>query len=114
TVARHPPARGIAVAEDATQTFDRIKEPGLAAHGEIETTIAVRDDVEPRALLFADDAGDCVKVLFAKQGIAERGLEGSPGEAAVKPKRSRVGTGDGGGQNDIARDREHDGLRGCE
>ncbi len=99
------------MAADATEAFDGIEEPRLAAHGEVETAVAVRDDIEPRGFLFGDDAGDRVEILFAEQGIAERGLEGTAGEAAVKPERPRIGAGNGGGQNHIARDSEHDGLR---
>ena len=111
-VARHPAPRGVAVAADAAETFDRIEEPGLAAHGQIEAAVAVRHDIEPCGFLLGDDAGDRVEILFAEQGIAERGLERSAGQAAVKPKRSRVGARDRGGQHHIARDGEHGGLRG--
>ena len=100
------------MAADATETFDRIEEPGLAAHGQIEAAVAIGHDIEPCCFLFGDDAGDRVEILFAEQGIAERGLERSAGQAAVEPKRSRVGAGDGGGQNHVARDGEHGGLVG--
>ena len=85
------------MAANATETLDGIKEPGLAAHGQIEAAVTVRHDIEPRCFLFGDDTGDRVKILLAKQRIAERGLELSAGQAAVKPERSRVRTGDGGG-----------------
>ena len=107
TVARHPAPRGVAVATDAAETLDGIKEPGLAAHGQIEAAVAVGHDIEPCRLLLGDDAGDRVEILLAEQGLAERGLERSAGQAAIEPKRSRIGAGDGGGQNHIARDGEH-------
>ena len=100
-------ARGIAVAADAAEALDGIKKPGLAAHGEIEATVAVGHDVEACGFLLGDDAGNGVQILFAEQGIAERRLEGAAGQAPVKPKRPRVGAGDGGGQHHIARDRQH-------
>jgi len=43
-------------------------------------------------------AGDRVKILFAEQRIAERGLERSASQLG-QPERSRVGAGDGGRQN---------------
>src|SRR5262245_25034109 len=95
------------MAAHATQTLDRIEEPGLAAHGEIEATITVRHDVEPCCLLFGDDAGDRVKVLLAEQRIAERRLEGAARQAAVKPNGARVGTCNGGGQDCVAGDSVH-------
>ncbi len=100
------------MAADAAETFDRIEEPGLAAHGQIEAAVAVGHDIEPGGFLLGDDAGDRVEILLAEQRIAERGLERSAGQAAVEPKRSRVGAGDGGGQNHVARDSEHGGLVG--
>jgi hypothetical protein len=98
------------MAADATETLDWIKEPGFATHGQIETAIAVRDDIEPCCFLFGDDAGNGVEILFAKQRIAERGLERATGQAAVKPMWSRVRTSDGRGQNHVARDSQHCGL----
>ncbi len=89
-VARHPAPRGVAVAADAAEAFDWIKEPGLAAHGQIEAAVAVRDDIEPCGFLLGDDAGDRVEILLAEQGIAERGLERPAGQAAVEPMRPRV------------------------
>jgi len=100
------------VAADAAEAFDWIEEPGLAANGQVEAAVAVRHDIEPCGLLLGDDTGNRVKILFAEERIAERGLERSAGQAAVEPKRSRVGAGDGGGQDQVARDSEHGGLRG--
>src|SRR5215467_12239641 len=100
------------MAAKATQTLNRVEEPGLAAHGEVEATVTVRHDVEACSLLFSNDASDRVKVLLAEQGIAERRLEGSACQAAIKPNGSRVRTCDGGGQNHVARDSEHGCLRG--
>src|SRR5262245_17548251 len=111
TVPRHPTPRGITVAADAAETLDWIKEPRFATHGQIEAAIAVRDNIEPRRFLFGDDAGNGVEILFAKQRIDERGLERTTGQAAVKPKRSRVGASDGRGQNHVTGDSEHCGLR---
>src|SRR6202035_1544141 len=45
-VPRHPALRGAAVAMDAAQSLDRVEEPGLAADDEVETAVAVGDDVE--------------------------------------------------------------------
>ena len=55
--------------------------------------------------------GHRVKILLAEQGIPERGFERSSGQAAVKPKRPRVGARDGGGKDHVARDSEHGELR---
>src|SRR5262245_11534460 len=98
------------MAADAAETLDWIKEPGFATHGQIETAIAVRDDIEPCCFLFGNDAGNGVEILFAKQRIAERGLERTTGQAAIKPKRSRVGASDGRRQNHVTGDSEHSGL----
>src|SRR6516165_8935141 len=112
TVTRHPAPRSVAVIADPTEAFDWIKEPGLAPHREIEAAVAVRHDVEPGCFLFGDDAGHRVKILLAEQGIPERGFERSSGQAAVKPKRPRVGARDGGGKDHVARDSEYGELRG--
>ena len=100
------------MALDAAETLDRIEEPGLAADGQIEAAVAVGHDIEPGGFLLGDDAGDRVEILLAEQRIAERGLERSAVQAAVEPERPRVGAGDGGGQDHVARDGEHGGLRG--
>ena len=55
------------MAVDAAETLDRIEEPGLAAHGQIEAAVAVRHDVEPGGFLLGDDAGDRVEILLAEQ-----------------------------------------------
>ena len=111
-VARHPSARGVAVALDAAQPFDGIEEPRLAADGEIEAAVAVGHDIEPGGFLLGDDAGDRVEILLAEQQIAQRRLERPAGQAAVEPERARIGAGDGGRQDHIARDREHGGPPG--
>ena len=95
------------MAFDAAETFDGIEEPRLAADGEIEAAVAVGHDIEPGGFLLGDDAGDRIEILFAEQRIAQRRLERPAVEAAVEPERPRVGAGDGGGQDHVARDGEH-------
>ena len=70
----HPPLRGAAVALNAAQSLDRIEKPRLAADREVEAAIAVGHDVEAAGFLRIDDRRDCVEVLLAEQGVAERRL----------------------------------------
>jgi hypothetical protein len=84
-MAGHPAARGVAMALDPAEALDRIEEPRLAAHRQVEAAVAVGHDVEPGRFLFGDDAGDRVEVLLAEQRIAQRRPERSPVQAAVEP-----------------------------
>src|SRR5206468_4837696 len=70
--ARH----AVHVARDAEEPLDRVEEPGLAAHREVEPRVAVGDDVEAGLLLLPDDAAHGVQVLLAEARVAERLLEG--------------------------------------
>jgi hypothetical protein len=62
----HPAARGVTVAVHAAEPFDRIEEPRLAAHRQIEPAVAVGYDVEASRLLSVDDACDGVQILLTE------------------------------------------------
>ena len=104
-----PVARGggVGVAGDAAQPLDRVVEPRLAAHGEVEARVAVGEDVEPRALLLRQEAGHRVEILLAKAGMTQRVLEGAAVQLLGEPGGARIGAGDGGGQDLVAGRIEH-------
>ena len=54
------------MAGDAAQALYRIEEPALAADREVETAVAVGDDVEASGLLRVDNRSYGVEVLLAK------------------------------------------------
>ena len=95
------------MARDAEEPLDRVEEPGLAAHREVEPRVAVGDDVEAGLLLLPDDAAHGVQVLLAEARVAERFLEGPPPQHLGEPRRPRPGAGDGRRQREIARRVEH-------
>ena len=78
------------MAVDATQSLDWVEEPGFTADGEVETGVAIGDDVQTRRLLRVDHGGDGVDVLFAKQRVAHRGLERFSTQADVVPERPGI------------------------
>src|SRR5262249_51432855 len=106
-MALHPAARRVAVAGETAQPLDWIEEPRLAAHGEVEATIAVGDDVETRCLLGIDDAGDRVHVLLAKQRITQGRFEGAATEAFGEPEGPGIGPGDGCRHHEVVGDFQH-------
>jgi len=89
------------VAGDAAQPLDRVGEPGLAAHGEVEAGVAAGDDVEPGSDLVADAAGDGVQVLLAEDRVARDRPEAPASQAGDEPpggpaRRSRIPSGPAG------------------
>ena len=59
------------MAIDAVDPFDRIEEPRLPPDGEIESAVAIGDDIKPRGFLRIDDRGHGIKVLLAEQRLAQ-------------------------------------------
>src|SRR5215831_10383891 len=95
------------MAGETAQPLDRIEEPRLAAHGEVEATIAVGHDVETRCLLGIDDAGDGVHVLLAKQRITQRRFEGAAAQVFGEPEGPGIGPGDGRRHHEVVGDFQH-------
>src|SRR6185437_8707225 len=100
-------ARCVAMAFDAGDALDGIEEPRLAADGEIESAVAVGDDVEARGFLRVDDRRYRIEILFAEQRLTQRRLERSAIQAEIEPQRPRIRTGDRGGKHHVLRHGEH-------
>ena len=81
----HPATRRIAMAHDAGDALDGIKEPRLPTDGEVEAAVTVGDDVETCGFLRVDDRCHRVEILFAEQRLAQRRLERSTIEAEIEP-----------------------------
>src|SRR5204863_5542105 len=68
--------------------------PRAACHVLIEVKVAVREDVQPSALLVAYHHRQRVLKLLAKADIVHAGVEGTSPRAYSEPARSRTCVGD--------------------
>ncbi len=99
--------RLVTEALDAVQAFDSVEEPGTPPDLEVEARVAIHQDVETRAFLLVDVAGDRVGVLLAIERIAERHLERPPAQTFRVPRRPRKRPHHGGGKHQVFRRLEH-------
>src|SRR5262249_19832590 len=73
---------------DAEQALERIEEPRLAAHRQVEARVAVGHDGEAGLRLLPDDAADRVEILLAEARIAEGVLERAAVQHLGEPRGS--------------------------
>ena len=78
--------------------LQRVVMPGSAGHVVVAVQVAVRDDVEPGALLVGDHGGQRVAELLAVARVHHAGVERLAPHAHVEPARPRPRPGDGGGR----------------
>src|SRR5579883_2266388 len=86
---------------ESAHVIGRVRGPALTANIVIEAAIAVGADIEPRQLLIAQIAGQCVLVLLA-EAAADHGFEEMTRAKIFRvPARPRQRAGDGGWQHDV-------------
>ena len=100
------------VAFEAGPTLQRIVVPGAACHVFIDVKVAMRQNVEPGALLVADHHRQRVLKFLAEADIEHARVERAAPHAHVEPARARKGSGSGAGKNQIGGSGEHAFLTG--
>src|SRR4029077_11850720 len=95
----------------ARPTLKRVVMPGATRHVLIEVKVAVREYVEPSALLIADHHRQRVLKLLAKTHIHHARVEWPPPHAGVEPARSRKRSRSGARKNQIGSRGKHGFLR---
>ena len=76
------------VALEPGPALQRIVMPGAAGHVFVAVEVAVRDEVEPGALLIADDDGQRVLELLAEADVEHARVERAAPHADVEPARA--------------------------
>ncbi len=89
------------VALQAGPALQGIMVPGAAGQVLVAVEVAVGEDVQPGALLIADDHGQRVLELLAEADVHHAGVQRLAPHADVEPARARPGTGDRTGQDQI-------------
>ena len=92
---------------EAGPALQRVVVPGAARHVLVAVEVAVRDEVEPRALLVADDDGHRVLEFLAEADVQHAGVERLAPHADVEPAGPRPGAGDGAWQGEVGGRGEH-------
>ena len=95
------------VALEAGPALQRIVMPGPARQILVDVKIAVRQDVEPGALLVADHHRHRVLKLLAEANVEHAGVERPPPHAHVEPARARKRSRGGAGENQIGGGGKH-------
>ena len=65
------------VIRSTIEALHDVADPQAPAHIVVEACVAVRDNIETRALLIANEARDRVKTLLAEDAIDHRGAQRS-------------------------------------
>ena len=87
--------------------LQRVVVPRAAGEVLVEVVVAVREDVEPGALLVGDHGGVRVEELLAEADVEQRRVERPAPQAAVVPARPRPRAGDGRREHQVLGGREH-------
>jgi len=83
--------------------------PAAAGEVLVAVEVAVREDVEPRALFVREDHGKRVLKLLPEPDVEHAGVERLAPHARIEPPGPRPGAGDGARQNQIFRNGESHG-----
>src|SRR5688572_15278896 len=81
--------------------------PRAARHVVVTMQVAVRQNVQTRALLITDDSGERVLKLLAEADIHHARVEGATPHAVIKPAWPRIGTRDRTRKDGVGGDGEH-------
>src|SRR5439155_11977891 len=98
---------GEMVAAEAGPALERVAVPRVPADVLVVEVVAVREDVEPGAILVAEQGGERIRELLAEHHLLHAGRQRPPSQARGKPPWTRPRAGDGRGQDEIPRGCEH-------
>ena len=87
--------------------LQRVVVPRAAREVLVEVVVAVREDVEPRALLLGDHGRVRVEELLAEADVEQRRIKRPSPQAAVVPAWPRPRAGDGRREHQVLGSREH-------
>src|SRR5690242_7706722 len=99
------------IAFKASPALQRVMMPGAPGHVFIHMQVSVRQDVEPSALLVANQYCHRILKFFAKPHVEHTGVERASPHAQVKPARTREGPCGRAGENQVGSGGEHSFLQ---
>src|SRR5581483_9240844 len=95
------------IAFETRPALNRVMMPGASGEVVVAMQIAMRQDVEARALLIAEDDGDGILEFLAETDVEHAGVQRAAPHGGIEPARARPGPGDGAGKDFVSGDGKH-------